>query len=331
MTQKPLRTAQQYVAGILAGDRLLLSQAITLIESTRAEHRLLAREVINLCLPHTGNAFRVGITGAPGVGKSTFIDALGMHLVETGKGIAVLAIDPSSQKTRGSILGDKTRMANLSLHDRAFIRPSPNSGTLGGIANRTQETMLLCEAAGFDVVFVETVGVGQSEFSVHQMVDMLVLLLITGAGDELQGIKRGIMEMADLVVVNKSDGDNAPAAKKLKRLIHQATHVLPNPRESWETEVLEVSSTNGLGIDSVAAVLSEFERVMRASSEFESNRGRQMLGWMRRHIEEGLMRRLVENEQVARQLAALEDEVLRGISNPIDAAEDVLKMLEGEG
>ena len=330
MPQKSF-SVQHLVAGILAGDRPLLSQAITLIESTRTDHRLQARKVINLCLPHTGHAFRVGITGAPGVGKSTFIDALGMHLIESGKSIAVLAIDPSSMMTGGSVLGDKTRMRKLSVHDRAFIRPSPNSGTLGGIANRTQEAILLCEAAGFDVVFVETVGAGQSEFSVHQMVDMLLLLLITGAGDELQGIKRGIMEMADLIVINKSDGDNATAAKKLKRLIHQAAHVLSNPRSGWETEVLEASSLHGMGIEAVAAVLSEFERTMRSSFEFEANRGRQAMAWMRRHIEEGLMRQLTDQKEVAKRLSALEIEVTEGLRNPIDAAEEVLKMLEHNG
>ncbi len=326
MNQKP-KTAHDYIAGVIKGDRLILSQAITLIESTREDHRQMAREVIKGCIPHTGHAFRIGITGAPGVGKSTFIDALGMHLIASGKKIAVLAIDPSSQKTGGSILGDKTRMNQLSRDEKAFIRPSPNSGTLGGIANQTREAVLLCEAADYDVVFVETVGVGQSEFSVHQMVDMLLLLLITGAGDDLQGIKRGIMEMADLIVINKSDGENQQAAKHLSRLIRQAVHVLPHPRKNWETEVVQASSIERQGFDEIAAVLSEFERTMRASSAFDENRSTQALAWMHKHIEEGLLRRLDSNDQIAALLPTLEKQVSQGQKTPIEAAEEVLSRL----
>lgn len=326
MQEKPV-SAQDYIAGVLRGDRLILSQAITLIESTREDHRQMAQEVIKGCLPYTGHAFRLGITGAPGVGKSTFIDALGMHLITSGKSIAVLAVDPSSQKTGGSILGDKTRMTQLSRDEKAFIRPSPNSGTLGGIANQTREAMLLCEAAGYDVVFVETVGVGQSEFSVHQMVDMLLLLLITGAGDDLQGIKRGIMEMADLIVINKSDGENEQAAKQLSRLIRQTVHVLPDPRKDWETEVVQASSIDRQGFDEIAAVLSEFERTMRASNAFEDNRSEQALSWMRRHIEEGLLRRLTSNPEIVSKLTSLEQEVTQGKRSPINAAEEILSAI----
>ena len=321
-------SAEAYLQGIRDQNRVILSQAITLIESTREDHQKLARDVVSLCLPFSNLSFRMGITGAPGVGKSTFIDALGIHLVESGKHVAVLAIDPSSQKTSGSILGDKTRMARLSRHPKAFIRPSPNSGTLGGIASRTREAMILCEAAGFDIIFVETVGVGQSEFSVHQLVDILLLLVITGAGDDLQGIKRGIMEMADLIIINKADGENTQPARQLKRLLRQATHVLPSPRKNWETRVVEASSINGAGIDDIATSTDEFEALMRTSGDLTLNRGQQALAWMRRHIEEGLHRLLVNDAEVSDQLSVLEEEVLQGKTNPITAADAVLKMLE---
>lgn len=325
-----MMTAEDFLKGILAGDRLTLSKAITVIESTHPDHRTLARNLIQRCMPHTGNALRIGITGAPGVGKSTFIDALGMALVEAGKRIAVLAIDPSSQKTSGSILGDKTRMQNLSQHKNAYIRPSPNSGSLGGIASRTREAMLLCEAAGFDIIFVETVGVGQAEFSVHQMVDMLLLLMITGAGDDLQGIKRGIMEMTDLIVINKADGDNVPAAKQLKRLIRQTTHALPPPRPDWSTEIVTVSSLNHTGIDEVTAQIEAFEMAMRAAGAFTTNRQSQSLAWMQQHIEEGLMRMLTDDQAIADQFKALQAEVSAGTVNPVDAAEAILARLSGK-
>lgn len=320
-------TQDEYIIGIRNGSRQVLSKAITLIESTRPEHQDLARKVVQACLPYTGGAFRVGITGAPGVGKSTFIDALGMLMIEAGKRVAVLAIDPSSQKTAGSILGDKTRMARLSINDQAFIRPSPNSGTLGGIASRTREAMLLCEAAGFDVVFVETVGVGQSEFSVHQMVDMLILLLITGAGDDLQGIKRGIMEMADLIVINKADGPNDAAARQLLRLIRQAAHVLPAPRPNWASQVVAASSLEGSGMDRVIDIMTEFERLMRTSSALSINRSKQAVTWMHKHIEEGLKRRLMEHPGASSRMHTLAQSVAEGEISPVEAAEQVLGLL----
>ncbi len=320
----PLHDANTYTDGILAGDRRLLSQAITLVESVHPDHQALANEVTRACLSHTGHAFRVGITGAPGAGKSTFIDSLGSHLLEAGKRVAVLAIDPSSQRTGGSILGDKTRMSRLSRAANAFVRPSPNQGTLGGIARRTREAMVLCEAAGFDVIFVETVGVGQSEFSVHQMVDMLLLLLITGAGDDLQGIKRGIMEMADLIVVNKADGENTLPAKKLVKLIQQTTHVLPEPREDWSTSVLPASSTEGAGFDAVTDVLTEFESTMRDSGALESNRTKQAVAWMHQHIKEGLLNRLTGHEDL---ITKMENAVTSGAKTPMEAAAQVLKQI----
>ena len=320
-----MRALDDYLKGIVDGDRVMLSQAITLVESTLDDHRVLAKEIVNKCLPFAGNSFRVGITGAPGVGKSTFIDALGTHLADAGKSVAVLAIDPSSQNTSGSILGDKTRMVHLSKNPNAFIRPSPNSGTLGGIASRTREAMILCEAAGYDTVFIETVGVGQSEFSVHGLVDMLLLLIITGAGDDLQGIKRGIMEMADMIVINKVDGENVQPARQLKRLIKQATHILPNPRPNWETRVLEASSTTRKGISNISIQLANFETQMRESGSLLINRGQQAKAWMHRHIEEGMQRLLVQRGEIADQLKQLENDVEQGNINPVDAAEQILR------
>ncbi len=330
MTTQPL-TAQDHLKGIRSGNRQALSQAITLVESTREDHRILAREVIKLCMSSTGNAFRIGITGAPGVGKSTFIDTLGMHMIEAGKQVAVLAIDPSSAKTGGSILGDKTRMARLSREPKAFIRPSPSSGSLGGIASRTREAMFLCEAAGFDVLFVETVGVGQSEFSVHQMVDMLLLLLITGAGDDLQGIKRGIMEMADMIVINKADGPNEPAAQNLLRLIRQAVHVLPAPRSEWASVVQTASAVEDRGIEEIAAAIDQFEKTVRASKGLELNRQQQALTWMYQLIEEGWKRRLKNNPRASSKLTELEDLVVKGLTSPHDAADTILGLLSPDG
>ena len=323
---KPL-SAEAYLAGIREGNRVLLSQAITLVESTLDSHRSLAQEIVNGCLSLSGNSFRTGITGAPGVGKSTFIDALGISLIEEGKKVAVLAIDPSSEKTSGSILGDKTRMARLSRHKNAFIRPSPSSGTLGGIASRTREVIVLCEAAGFDLIFVETVGVGQSEFRVHQLVDMLLLLIITGAGDDLQGIKRGIMEMADAIIINKADDNNVQPARQLKRMIRQAVHVLPDPREGWQTQVFDVSSSNDSGFAEVASLMAEFKSKMQDSNAFEANRANQSLSWMRRHIEEGLLRRLKEDKRLSQAIKDLEKQVIAGTKNPVEAAETILNML----
>ena len=311
---------------ILAGDRQALAKAITLIESTREDHYQQARTIVEQCLPHTGKSFRIGITGAPGVGKSTFIDALGMHLTASGHKVAVLAVDPSSVKSGGSILGDKTRMERLSREEHAFVRPSPTSGKLGGIANKTREVMLLCEAAGFDIILIETVGVGQSEFSVHGLVDALVLLLMTGAGDDLQGIKRGIMEMADLIVIHKADGDNIKPANQLKRTLKQITHALPAPRPNWATQVLTASSQTLGGIETCWNTLQLFAETMHESGEFETNRSRQAVDWMHRHFDELLRSRYENDASFLDRRTDLERRVAAGEITPVRAAEELLSV-----
>ena len=249
--QQQLMPLEWYVDGILKGDRVALSKAITLVESALPKHQELAQQIIAACLPHSGKALRLGITGVPGAGKSTFIEALGMYLCRKDHKLAVLAIDPSSQRSKGSILGDKTRMEELSIHPNAFIRPSASAGTLGGVARKTRETVILCEAAGYDTIFIETVGVGQSETAVHSMVDFFLLILISGAGDELQGIKRGIMEMADGIAVNKADGDNVLRAERAAAECRTALHLFPMPDSGRETKVLTCSSLTGLNVDAV--------------------------------------------------------------------------------
>ena len=243
--RRPTLTTQQYVDGILAGDTTILSQAITLVESNLPEHYEQAQAIIEACLPHSGRSVRIGITGVPGAGKSTFIEAMGGKVADRGHRLAVLAIDPSSERSGGSILGDKTRMETISADTRVFIRPSPSAGSLGGVARKTRETVILCEAAGFDTVLIETVGVGQSETAVHSMVDMFMLLQISGAGDELQGIKRGIMEMADLVVITKADSENVTKALLARRQIDNALHLFPEPESGWRPKVLTCSAVTG--------------------------------------------------------------------------------------
>ncbi|MCP3100366.1 methylmalonyl Co-A mutase-associated GTPase MeaB [Myxococcus sp. K15C18031901] len=316
-----LLTADAYVDGVRAGDRAVLARAITLVESGHPRHQALAQEVLTRLLPHTGGSRRVGISGVPGVGKSTFIDALGMHLVGAGRRVAVLAIDPSSTVSGGSILGDKTRMARLSREEAAYIRPSPSSGTLGGVARKTRETLLLCEAAGFDVVLVETVGVGQSETVVADMVDFYLVLMLAGAGDELQGIKRGILEVADMLVVNKADGDNQTKAERARAELRAALHLM---RPGSEPEVTTCSALQNLGIDrlwtSVEAQLGKRE----ASGVLTRRRTEQQIGWMWAMVQDGLRAALHANPTVAALVPTLEAEVRAGRATPTSAALRVL-------
>ena len=321
---------EAYLEGIRSGDRRMLGRAITLIESTRPDHQEAARALIERCMPFTGEALRVGITGPPGAGKSTFIDALGMQIVETGQKVAVLAIDPSSQKSRGSILGDKTRMQRLAVHPDAFVRPSPTSGSLGGIALKTREAMTLCEAAGYEVIFVETVGVGQSEFSVHGMVDVLLLLLITGAGDELQGIKRGIMEMADLLVVNKADGENEIEALKLKKSLQKLIHALPDDGSGWTVPVVTASALSFAGIEEIWTTIKKFQQHTAASGQLQKKRREQAIAWMHRYIDAALRARFDQHPYVQKERPQLETDVLNGKISPIGAAERLLKVLSEE-
>lgn len=314
----------ELVQGIRAGDRVLLSKAITLIESTRERDRSRARDVIQRCLPGIGESVRVGVTGVPGVGKSSFIETLGVRLAEDGHRLAVLAIDPSSERTRGSILGDKTRMGSLAQHENVYIRPSPTSGSLGGVARKTRETILLCEAAGYDTVFVETVGVGQSEITVHSMVDVFLLLGIAGAGDELQGIKRGVVEMADLIAINKADGDNVTAAERAKRQYENALQLFPPADSGWTPPVLTCSATTGSGISDVWAAVTDYCEETKASGYFSAQRRRQARYWMRQTIEQRLLDEFFAHPAVRDRLQATETEVLEGRLSSFAAADRLL-------
>lgn len=315
---------------ILAGDRRQLARAITLVESTLRDHRERAVALLEMVLPSTGGSVRVGISGAPGAGKSTFIEALGVYLVEQGHRVAVLAVDPSSTRSGGSILGDKTRMERLSRSPGAFIRPSPSGGTLGGVARRTREAMLLCEAAGFDVVLVETVGVGQSEVAVAGMVDLFLLLLAPGAGDELQGIKRGIVELADLLVVNKADGDLAPAAARTVTEYQHALHVIRPRTSSWAPLVLSCSSLLGEGISEVWGAIGEHRRVMSAGGRLGDLRAEQSREWMWSEVTESLHESLRADPEVAGLVERLEADVVSGAVSPTAAARRILTAFLGD-
>jgi LAO/AO transport system kinase len=310
-------------AGIAAGGRRDLARAITLVDSRRTDHRAAADQLLSLLMPRTGNSVRIGISGAPGVGKSTFIEAFGLFLIGRGHRPAVLAVDPSSPVTGGSILGDKTRMAALSRDERAFIRPSPAAGTLGGVARRTREAGLICEAAGFDIVIVETVGVGQSEVAVADMVDLLLLLLPPGGGDELQGIKKGIVEIADIVVVNKADGDLAAAAGRAAAEYRAAIGLLRPAHAGWTPPVLQVSALNGIGLDAVWEAVGAFRAALGAPRLAE-RRARQAVAWMWREIEGGLRAELGADPGVAAMLPGLEAGVAAGKVSPMAAAAQIL-------
>lgn len=315
-----------HVEGVLASDRGIVARTITLVESNAPEHLDKAQEVLRRLLPNTGGSTRVGVTGVPGVGKSTFIEELGGRLLEAGKRVAVLAIDPSSTLTRGSILGDKTRMERLARDDRCFIRPSPSSGTLGGVARKSRETMLVCEAAGFDVVLVETVGVGQSEVSVREMVDFFLLLMIPGAGDELQGIKRGVMELADALLINKADGGNETRAASDRSEFEMALHYLKPATEGWRPEVRTCSSATGDGIDEIWEVVERFVDETKKSGIFERRRGDQVLGWLHGMVEEQLKMRFFSNGEVKKRLPEIERAVSRGEVPATAAVRELLRI-----
>ena len=292
------RTLAEFKAGILAGDRVLLAQAITLVESGLPADQELATALIQELLPHTGNSFRIGVTGVPGVGKSSFIEVFGGRLLDAGKKVAVLAVDPSSSLSKGSILGDKTRMERLALDKRAFIRPSPSSSTLGGVAGKTREAILLCEAAGFDLILVETVGVGQSETAVKSMVDFFLLLLLAGAGDELQGIKKGIVEMADAFLIHKADGDNMDLAAQAKVAYQNAVHLLPPSEKRWAPKLLLGSSVTGLGLEELESILGSYQEQMKGSGYWDTIRRLQRLTWLEDQIHELLGRAFLNHPGV---------------------------------
>ena len=326
----PIQPLSEYLAGVRAGNRRFLAKAITLVESAHPDHRESARELIESLLPETGRAVRLGITGVPGVGKSTFIENFGMQLVAKGNRVAVLAVDPSSKRSGGSIMADKTRMERLASHPQAFIRPSPSGGTLGGVARMTRESMLICEAAGFDVIIVETVGVGQSETTVAGMVDFFLVLMLTGAGDALQGIKKGVLELADAVAINKADGDNAVRAERARKELENALHLLQPASNSWRPPVVTCSALTLTGLDEIWNLVQEHHRRMQASGELQANRRAQALQWMWSLIEEGLRERLNRHPPVQSQLPAIADQVRRGELLPTTAARRLLFLLDKE-
>ncbi len=305
---------------------MLLSRAITLVESRSARHRDLAQAIVEGCLPHSGRSLRLGITGSPGVGKSTFIERLGLHLLGQGRRPAVLAIDPSSPVSHGSILGDKTRMEQLAQHEAAYIRPSPAGESLGGVARKTRETIVLCEAAGFDTVLVETVGVGQSETAVHSMVDCFLLLLLPGAGDELQGIKRGIVEMADLVAINKADGERLALARRARQEYRNALHLFPPKTSGWTPRVVTCSALDGTGIARLWELAREYEDFTRANGFFAANRREQARYWLRQSIEDQLRQLFYQRPQIARRLPDIERAVVEGRMSSFRAAEELMKI-----
>ena len=317
-------STDEYVEGILRGDITILSQAITLIESNKPEHYDQAQQIIERCLPHTGRSVRIGITGVPGAGKSTFIEAVGNMVVSLHHRLAVLAIDPSSERSGGSILGDKTRMESISSNPDIFIRPSPSAGSLGGVARKTRETIVLCEAAGFDVIFIETVGVGQSETAVHSMVDMFMLLQISGAGDELQGIKRGIMEMADMMVITKADGENRQKAELARAQFQSALHLFPMPESGWRPKVYTCSAVAETGLEEVWKGVEEFLDHIESNGYFQSNRNRQNKYWMYESINDALKDSFYRDPAVAAHLAEVEQRVLDAKLSSFIAAKELL-------
>ncbi len=322
--RKRMMTPGEFVEGILKGDITVLSRAVTLVESQVPEHQAIAQEVIEKCLPHAGNSRRIGITGVPGAGKSTSIDVFGLHVLRDGGKLAVLAIDPSSERTKGSILGDKTRMEKLSVHPNAFIRPSPSAGSLGGVARKTRETIVLCEAAGYNNIFVETVGVGQSETAVHSMVDFFLLIQLAGTGDELQGIKRGIMEMADGIVINKADGDNIDRAMLAKAQFQSALHLFPPTTSGWMPEVLTYSGYYELGIKEVWDMIDRYFTYVKGNGFFEKRRMDQEKYWMYETIDEHLKANFYRDEEIEAMLKIKEQNVLNCRQSSFVAAREVL-------
>ena len=318
-------SAKEYIDGILSGDRVILSRGITIVESNLESDKILAKEIIQTILPFSGNSLRIGITGVPGVGKSTFIEAFGKHLINKGHKVGILSIDPSSQRSKGSILGDKTRMEDLANLEDAYIRPSATGDTLGGVSNKTGETMLLCEAAGYDVILIETVGVGQSETAVHGMTDFFLLLMLSGAGDELQGIKKGIMEMADMVVINKADGDNIKKSEIARRQYQNALHIFPQSDSGWSPVVTTASAIKNIGIDNVWEEIEKYKKLVDENGYFDKNRNQQQIQWMYNNINEELKQLFYGSKNIANHLSILEKDIISSKISPVKAAQLIIE------
>lgn len=323
--QKPL-TADEYVEGIVSGNRTILSKAITLVESALPEHHIMGQEIIEKCLSYSSSSIRIGITGVPGAGKSTFIESFGKLITNQGHKLAVLAIDPSSARSKGSILGDKTRMETLSTDPNAFIRPSPSGASLGGVARKTRESVILCEAAGFDVIFIETVGVGQSETAVHSMVDFFLLLMIAGAGDELQGIKRGIMEMADLLVINKADGSNIVKAQQSRAEYQGAMQLFPPTESGWKPKALTCSALERTGLNEIWETIKSYMELTKGNGFFDSHRHQQSKYWLYESISESLTDSFYHHPNVKKNLERLENQVLEDKISSFAAAKQLLSL-----
>lgn len=328
MPRDPAPAVERLAEDVHAGNRRALAKAITLVESTRADHQEAAQRLLELLLPHTGQAARVGISGVPGVGKSTFIEAFGLYLIRQRKRVAVLAVDPSSARSGGSILGDKTRMAQLSAAPDAFIRPSPSGGSLGGVARRTREALLVCEAAGYDVVLVETVGVGQSEYAVASMVDFFLVLMLAGAGDELQGIKKGILELADALAINKADGDNLRRAEQAATEYRSALRLFRHTSASWDPPVVTVSAIENRGMDKVWAIIEHHRTQLTASGELQARRREQQHTWFWNMIDDGLKSHFLGRKDVQRRLPEMEAAIAHGKLTPTEAARRLLGVLD---
>jgi LAO/AO transport system kinase len=320
------KSVNEFVEGILRGNITYLSKAITLVESTNIKHLKKANEILDRCLPHANNSVRIGITGVPGVGKSTFIETFGKHLTSQGKKIAVLAVDPSSSVNKGSILGDKTRMEELVTDQKAFIRPSPSGTSLGGVAQKTRESIVLCEAAGFDTIIIETVGVGQSETVVHSMVDFFLLLKLAGAGDELQGIKRGIIEMADAIVINKADGENKQSAKIAKIEFNRALHLYPLKESKWQPKVVTASALHNSGIKKIDTMILEYLSLTKENTYFNQKRNEQNKFWLLSTIEQQLKANFYQNPKVKKALQEEIDHLENGKTTPFNAAKRLLNL-----
>jgi LAO/AO transport system kinase len=317
-------------ADVRAGDRRALAKGITLVESTRADHQETAQRLLEMLLPYTGNAVRVGVSGVPGVGKSTFIEAFGLHVIGLGRRVAVLAVDPSSVRSGGSILGDKTRMPRLAVAPQAFIRPSPSGGSLGGVARRTREAILVCEAAGYDVVLVETVGVGQSEFAVASMVDFFLVLMLAGAGDELQGIKKGILEIADTLAINKADGDNVEHATQAAAQYRSALNLFRHASPTWDPPVVTVSALAAKGMDTIWSIIQDHHTRLSAVGELQRKRREQQQTWFWSMIDDGLKQHFLARDDVRRQLPEMEAAVASARLTPTEAARRLLALLDDD-